>query len=376
MRSVESAASRVTISDRADPWIAWVTFVLVVVGMIFVFDTSYFFSSYNYNDSFRMFYKHLLSVGIGVVLALGLSRCRSDTLERFAFWILGASAVLLALTIVPGIGACAKGACRWIDLGVLRFQPAELAKIGFVISTAAVLTRFGDKLKLPHYGMLPTLLSMGVLGALLLQQPDFGSTALIAAIGVALIFLAGVPVWQVLVLGSGLGVAGGFLVMMEPYRLERLKQFLDPAADPQGMGWQLSNALIAFGSGMVTGQGLGASTQKSGYLPEAHTDFIFSVIGEETGLLGGLFVLSCFALLAWRGFRVAYRHPDRFGQILAAGITLVIVVQATLNIGVVLGMLPTKGIGLPYISYGGSSMIMFLAMTGILLSLSRELRER
>ncbi len=365
----------VTRSDRADPWIGWITALLVVCGTIFVFDTSYFFSSYNYDDSFRMFWKHLFSIVLGVGLAVFTSRRRSESLERWAFVICAVAALLLVAAITPGIGACAKGACRWIDLKVLRFQPAEFAKLGFVVFAASVLTRFSDKLRRPQYGMVPVLGMVGVFGLLLLKQPDFGTTALLGIIGVTLMFLAGVPLWQVLGLGAVMAKVGYELVKLEPYRMKRLMAFLDPTADPQGIGWQLNNALIAFGSGQVTGQGLGASTQKSGYLPEAHTDFIFSVIGEETGLVGGIFVLVCFALLAWRGFRVAYRHPARFGQILAAGLTLLIVMQAMINMGVVLGLLPTKGIGMPYISYGGSSMMIFLAMTGMLLALSRELRD-
>ncbi|MFT4571917.1 MAG: cell division protein FtsW [Hyphomicrobiaceae bacterium] len=375
MAKGQRVSAYVTRADRVDPWIAWLTAALVVCGTIFVFGTSYFFSSYNYDDSLRMFWKHLFSIGVGVVLAVLLSRGRSESLERWALAICAVAAVLLALTLVPGVGACAKGACRWLDLKVLRFQPAEFAKIGFVIFSASVLTRFSDKLKWPHYGMLPVLGMVGLFGVLLLKQPDFGTTALLGVIGVALMFLAGVPAWQVLGLCTIMAKVGYELVKLEPYRMKRLMVFLDPAADPKGMGWQLNNALIAFGSGQVTGQGLGASTQKSGYLPEAHTDFIFSVIGEETGLIGGLFVLVCFGLLGWRGFRVAYKHPARFGQILAAGITLLIVMQAMLNMGVVLGLLPTKGIGMPYISYGGSSMMIFLAMTGMLLALSRELRD-
>ncbi len=371
----ERVSAYVTRTDRVDPWIGWITAVLVVCGSIFVFDTSYFFSSYNYDDSLRMFWKHLFSIGMGIVLAVLASRARSETLERYALPICGLAALLLALSITPGVGACAKGACRWIDLKVLRFQPAEFAKVGFVIFAASVLTRFSDKLKWPQYGMLPVLGMVGVFGALLLKQPDFGTTALLGIIGVSLMFLAGVPAWQVLGLGAVMGKVGYELVKLEPYRMKRLLAFMDPTADPKGIGWQLNNALIAFGSGQVAGQGLGASTQKSGYLPEAHTDFIFSVIGEETGLLGGLFVLLCFGLLAWRGFRVAYKHPARFGQILAAGLTLLIVLQAMINMGVVLGLLPTKGIGMPYISYGGSSMMIFLAMTGMLLALSRELRD-
>ncbi|HYD47481.1 MAG TPA: putative peptidoglycan glycosyltransferase FtsW, partial [Terriglobales bacterium] len=255
-------------------------------------------------------------------------------------------------------------------------QPAEFTKVGFVIVAAAYLTKRADRLRNPFFGIVPVLGTVGVLGGILLMQPDFGTAALLGAIAVLMLFLAGVPVWQLVAPGAAMVAAAAYLVISEPYRFKRLTVFLNPDADPQGVGWQLRQALIAFGSGQVTGQGLGASTQKTGWLPEAHTDFIFSVIGEETGLIGAISIVALFALVAWRGFRIAHRHSEPFAQLLAAALTLIITLQAMINMGVVLGLLPTKGIGLPFISYGGSSMMVFLAAAGILLSLSRELRER
>lgn len=370
-------AVKVRVDDRPDPWIVAVTAALVVCGLIFVFDTSYFFSVHNYGDGYRVVAKHVISILIGAAAMRVMARCPSEWLERRAAWVLGASLAALALTAIPGVATCANGACRWISLaGVFNFQPAEVAKVGFVIFTAAWLTRHADRLRNVAYGLLPICALVGLIGVLLLLQPDFGTAVLVGALAIALMFLAGVPTWQLAGVAS-VGMAGAFfLIKMSPYRVRRFVCFLDPSADPLGVCWQLRQALMAFGSGQLTGQGLGASTQKSGWLPEAHTDFIFSVIGEETGLVGAAVVFIGFAVLAVRGFRVAHRHPDMFGQMLAAGITLVIVMQAMLNMGVILGLLPTKGIGLPYISYGGSSVMVFLASTGLLMALSRELRER
>jgi cell division protein FtsW len=367
---------RVRSSDRPDPWIVALTLVFVALGGLFVFDTSYFFSQRTYGDGYRMISKHAISIVLGGGLLYAFPRCRSDLLERAAKPAFLAAAGLLLLPLLPGIGACTKGACRWISIGPLNVQPAEIAKGAFVLYLAAALTSKGSELRDWRHGVAPTLLVMGVLALVLLAQPDFGSVVLIGIIGVAMMFLAGVPLVQLVLLGVPAAISGASLVVLEPYRLKRFLCFLDPSEDPAGACYQLVQSYRTFGSGGLTGVGMGSSVQKAGYLPEAHTDFIFSVIGEEMGFVGALTVLLCFCLLAYRGFRVAHRHPDRFGQLLAAGITLAIVSQALINMGVVLGLLPTKGLVLPFLSYGGSSMMMSLASIGMLMSLSRELRER
>ncbi len=367
---------RVRIAGNSDPWLFLFVALLATAGVAFVYSASYFISTSDFGDGYRMTVKHIVSGVIGMVLLYVCSRCPSDFLERKAYWIFGLTLPMLLLTIIPGVGECANGACRWVPLGFFNLQPAEFVKVGFIIATCAWLTRVSDRLRNPIYGMAPVFGMVGLLGLVLLSQPDFGTTALLGALSVLLLFLGGVPAWQLAGPTALLSVLAGFLVYLEPYRVKRLVVFLNPDADPQGVGWQLRQALIAFGSGKVFGQGIGASTQKSGWLPEAHTDFIFSVIGEEAGLLGASAIVVLFALLAWRGFRIAHRHSEPFAQLLAAGLTLLITLQAMVNMGVVLGLLPTKGIGLPFLSYGGSSMMAFLAASGILLSLSRELRER
>ena len=376
---VRKAAAKlvvVKLSDGSDPYIMGATFTLVLIGCVFVFDSSYLVAEHMYGNPLRFTLRHLVSITVGLLAALALSRCHSDTLRRLAPWALGFAVLMICTTLIPGVGVCTKGACRWLDLGVFNFQPAELAKPGFILFCAALLSQDSERLRDPRRTLLPILAATGLIGALLLLQPDFGSAALIGALGIGLMFLAGVPLLHVGGVATVGLAAAWLLVFMSPYRWGRITGYLNPEADPLGLNWQLTQGLIAFGSGQLRGLGLGRSTQKSGFVPEVHSDFIFSVIGEEVGFLGSMVVLLCFAVLAFRGFRVAHRHPDAFGQILAAGLTLVITVQAIINMGVVLGLLPTKGIGLPFVSYGGSSLIIFLASTGILLSLSRELRER
>ncbi len=368
-------------SGRPDPWILTMTGLLVFCGSVFVLDTTFFYADYRYDDAYRLIFKHGISIVLGLILLVLCSNCGSKRLRTLAPYLMVISAALLLLTMVPGVRACANNACRWIPLGPMQFQPAEPVKIAFVITLAAWLTRHQEQLHKVHLGILPPLILMGALGLVLLEQPDFGTTALLAILAVGMMFLAGVPVWQVLSLGGVLTGAAAILIAQSPYRLERIKSwiatlFSSQDLDVQDAGWQLHQAKIAFGSGELDGIGLGASTQKWGWLPEAHTDFIFSVIGEETGLLGAAVILGLFLMLAARGYIVANRHSDMFGKLVAAGITLVVLVQALINIGVVLGLLPTKGIGLPFVSYGGSSMMIFLAAAGLLMSLSRELRER
>ncbi len=379
-RSIEAALAlprvSVRMSDRPDPWLVGLVALLTTLGLIFVFDASTFVSNYHFGDNYRMILKHTVSALFGAVLLWVCSRCPSDFLKERAYWLFAASIPLVIATLIPHVGIEVNGARRWIPLGVFNLQPSEFVKISFVIASAAWLDSVSDRARNPLYTIFPVLGAFGVIGAILLGQPDFGTTALMAGIAVVMLLLGGVPLWQLAVPAMALGGAGFALIWTSEYRWNRVMAFLNPEADPLGAGYHLLQALAAFGSGGVAGQGLGNSTSKSGYLPEPHTDFIFAVIGEETGLIGGTIIVVLFGLLAWRGFRIAHRHSDHFAQLLAAGLTLIIVLQAMINIAVVLGMLPTKGIGLPFISYGGSSIMAFLSIAGLLLSLSRELRER
>ena len=379
-RSIEAALAlprvAVRISDRPDPWVVGLVAILTVLGLIFVFDASTYISNFHFGDSYRMILKHAVSAAFGVVLLWICSRCPSDFLRRRAYWLFAASIPLVAATLIPHVGIEVNGARRWIPFGLFNLQPSEFLKISYVIMIAAWMEQVSERVRNPLYTILPVMTVFGLVGAMLLGQPDFGTTALLGGLAVLMLLLGGVPWWQLFVPASGLIGAGFWLIWTSEYRWNRVMAFVDPEKDPLGAGYHLLQALTAFGSGGLAGQGLGASTSKSGYLPEPHTDFIFSVIGEETGLVGSAAIVVLFGLLAWRGFRIAHRHSEPFAQLLAAGLTLIIVLQAMINIGVVLGLLPTKGIGLPFISYGGSSIMAFLSIGGLLLSLSRELRER
>ncbi len=375
-RGRRTSRIRVTASDRPDPWLVAVTVFLTLAGLLLVLDTTYFVSLSRYGDGYSMVTRQAVALVLGFLVMIVLTRCRSDWLERIAAPLFFGSLLLTVLPLVDGVGRCANNACRWIALGPVRMQPAELAKTAFVVYAAAALARKAGKLRDWRYGLGPTLAVMAVLRGLLVVQPHFGTAVLIFVLGFAIMFLAGVPLRQLLVVVLAAAAVAAILVRTADYRRDRLTCFLDPWEEPTGACYQLVQSYRTFASGGFVGNGIGASTQKAGWLPEAHTDFIFSIVGEETGLIGPAFVLLGFCLLAYRGLRVANRHPELFGQLLAAGITLALVGQALINMGVVLGLLPTKGLVLPFISYGGTSLLVTLASMGILLGLSRELRER
>jgi cell division protein FtsW len=281
-----------------------------------------------------------------------------------------ASVVALALVLIPGIGLERGGARRWLGLGGFSLQPSELTKLAVVLFLARALSRKRDQLR-QISSVLSILAVVGLCAGLILLQPDFGTATILCALVYLMLFVAGAHPLHL----AGLGVAGaaalGLLATLAEYRMRRLLCFLDPWADSQGCGFQLVQSLIAVGSGGATGVGLGQSRQKMFYLPEAHTDFIFSLVGEELGLVGALCVLALFGLIAVRGFRVASRHPDPFASLLAFGLTLMVVLSAVVNVGVVLGLLPTKGLPLPFVSYGGSALLGAMIAAGMLAALSR-----
>lgn len=363
-------------NGRADPSLVWLTVLFVTLGILLVFDTTYFRSKMYYDSGFQMLAKHLVSIVMGVALLGVLARRRSSTIRLWARPVLALSVVLLVLTHVPGIKHCANGACRWVNLGPLNFQPAELVKLAFVVVVAGHLCSVQKRVHEWRYGIIPVIALMAALQLILVLQPDFGTVVLLGALAVSLMFLAGVPPLKLGLLCLPLVMGAVLLVQLEPYRLRRFLCFLDPSQDPLGACYQLKQSFRTFASGSYTGIGLGSSLQKSGWLPEAHTDFVFAIVGEEGGLAGASFVLLLFVVFVYRGLRIAYRHPEPFGQLLAAGLTLTIAIQVLINMGVVLGLLPTKGLALPFLSYGNSSMLATLASVGMLLALSRELRER
>jgi len=362
---------RLVVNFGPDPWLLLGVGTLVGLGAIMVFNVSWFHGQ-EMGDAMHFFRKHVTSIVLGVIAATITSRIPSARLRQLAYPMLAIAIFLLIAVLVPGLGVRRSGAQRWFPLGPLSFQPTEIAKFAVVLYLAASIVRKGDRMRELVMGVVPHFVTIGVIAGLSLLEPDFGTAALVTAICVMMLYVGGARLLHIALLGSVALPGLVWVVIMEPYRLARVTTFLDYTKDPQGMGFQLLQSLISFGSGGVSGVGLGQSEQKMFFLPAAHTDFIFSVIGEEFGLVGAFVVMALFVVVGARGLRIAARHPDPFASLLAFGTTVLIVLQGALNMGVVLGCLPTKGLALPFISYGGSAMMIVLAEVGVLLSLARE----
>jgi cell division protein FtsW len=341
---------------------------LSAIGLIMVFSASPTMAL-KLGDSYYFLKRHILYLLLGFsALYLG-TRLDLALLRQRANVIFAVSFILLILVYIPGVGQEISGASRWIDLGLISFQPSELMKLAVVLLLADLLTKTGDKLK-TIAGLLPPLLITGLIAGLIIAQPDMGTAITIAGTAFIMLFVAGAQLAHLGVL-CALG-AGGILMLslVSPYRLRRLMAFLDPWQDPQGIGFQVIQSLLAVGSGGLFGLGLGASRQKFFYLPQQFTDFIFAILCEELGFIGAATVVFLFALLLAGGIRVAYRAADQFHSLLAIGLTAWLTIQATINIMVVLSLLPTTGIPLPFISYGGTATIINLFAVGIILNVS------
>ncbi|MEJ2518933.1 MAG: putative lipid II flippase FtsW [Desulfuromonadales bacterium] len=345
---------------------------LTCLGVVMVFSSSSIMAVRDYGDSLFFLKRQGAYALFGFGVMALLMRINLDLLRKAAWPVLGCCALLLVIVLIPGLGKKVGGAARWIRLGGLTFQPAEFVKLGLVLFMAHSLARKQDKVKSFRFGFLPYMLILAVLLSLLLAQPDLGSALTLGIVAVAMLLVAGSRLKYL----AGIALISlpflYFMVMNVDYRRRRILAFLNPWEDPSNTGFQIIQSWIAFGSGGAFGQGLGESKQKLFYLPEAHTDFIFSVIGEELGFIGVLVIAAMFMLLILRGMRTALNAPNEFSCLLAFGITLLIGLQAFVNMAVVMGMVPTKGLALPFISYGGISLVTTLAAIGILLNVSRH----
>jgi cell division protein FtsW len=354
-----------------DRWLFFTVGLLAVGGLLIVGSASNYVAM-DYGKSPTAYYvKHLLHLALGFVALIAMLSVPYQRLaeRRVMLGLLGGC--LISLVVVLGMPA-AGGAHRWIPVGPLQFQPSEFAKLLTVVFMAFVLSRKEPEVNNLWKVPLPCFMVVGTMAFLVVIEPDLGSAVILVATAVLMIFVAGLN-WKSIAVVSGSGVAALVVsVLAKEYRLERIKAFLDPSVDSLGASFQLNQSLIAIGSGGLTGAGLGQGQQKAFFLPAVHTDFIFSVIGEELGLLGTLTLLVAFMLLFWRGMRAAVRAPDRFGFYLALGVTNLLVLQALVNMSVCLGLLPTKGLPLPFISYGGSSLVASMAATGLLLNVSQH----
>ena len=294
-------------------------------------------------------------------------------LKGFGYLLLPAVALLLFVVLLPGVGDTVGGSQRWIRLGFTDFQPSELAKFALILFAADVFARKEEStfLEFSHTA-LPMLPAIGILAGLIMMQPDLGTTMLLAFIAIGMLFVAGAPLRHIIpigFLGAGLAIGAG---LAAPYRRERILAFMDPWKDPLESGYHAIQSMIALGSGGFFGVGLGASRQKWSYIPNAHTDFIYAIIGEELGLVGTFGVLGLFLFLAFMGIRTAVRAPDRFGMLIASGITIWISLQALVNMGAVTSSLPITGIPLPLVSFGGTSLVVSLAAMGVLLNIAKQ----
>ncbi|MDD7173642.1 MAG: putative lipid II flippase FtsW [Clostridiales bacterium] len=355
-----------------DKTVVTIMVLLLVLGLITLFSATYYQRAAT-GDALSAVKKQLIGIGLGAVACAVLSRVpyRVYREPRVTLTLLALSALLLVLVIIPGIGVSINGSRRWLSLFGLSMQPSELAKYAMVIFMAGALDRRGEALGSLLGGVLPLLVVPGVMFLLILEQPNLSTGGSILICALIMLFCAGLKKRHMALLSvMGLGV-GAFYAWSAPYRRERLLSFRDPFAKMSDEGYQLSQSLIALGSGGVLGMGLGQGKQKFAYLPYPESDFIFAIVGEDFGLLGCTAVLALFAAFVFAGLRVSLSCRDRYGCLLGAGITSMIGLQAFINMGVVTGILPTTGLPLPFFSAGGTSVTMIMAAAGILLNISR-----
>jgi cell division protein FtsW len=347
---------------------------LVVGGIVMVYSSSSIVALKTYDDPSYFMKRQIMWAIIGLALMAIATRLDHTILrdKRVVIALLVISLLLLAVTLIPGVGRVVNGARRWLPLGVISFQPSELAKFSIVVYMSYYIVKKGKELRNFMNGLFPAYVVVGVFLLAVILQPDFGTAMTIAGVACIMLFAGGA---NLLHLAGTFVAALPFLfvgVMHSEYRARRIFSFLDPWADPHGAGHQIIQSFLAIGSGGVFGRGLGEGRQKLLFLPERHSDFIYAVIGEELGLIGALAVVALFLVILWRGVRIALIVRDPFSRMLALGITLMISFQGMINMAVVTGLLPTKGIVLPLVSYGGSSLVITMAALGVLLNISKE----
>ncbi len=360
---------------QPDLTLALTTLMLLATGLVLIYSSSAILSLGRHQDSYFFIKRQLVFAVLGVVALVVILRQDWAELRGWSGLFMIAVLGLLALTLVPHVGIVAGGARRWLGFGAFRIQASELAKIALVLfaadrlSTPAPATGFSWKA-----GKAPVVLAAVLAAGLTLREPDFGSAVMMLGIVAAMLFAAGLRL-KFFVIPFLLAVpAGGFFILHSAYRMRRIAAFLDPWKDPNGVGFQITHSLMAFGTGGLAGQGLGEGKQKLYYLPEPHTDFIFSTAGEEFGFAGCLILMLMFMVLLWRGMMISLKNQDSFLKLASFGITLMLGFQILLNLWVVLGLFPTKGTTLPFLSYGGSALTVDLVAVGLLLNFSKDLK--
>lgn len=361
-----------SVPGKADSIISGVVFVLLVFGLVMISSAGVVVSKYRFEQDYH-FFIHQLLMGVlpGILMLLVVQKIKYTFWKKNSLFLFLISLLFLVFIFIPGFGIKLLGASRWLNLGPISFQPTEMVKLTLIIYLASWMESVGVKIKSFSEGLIPFVVIVGLIGYLIILQPDIGTLGAILFIAVSMFFIAGASINSIFIL-IGAGVSLLFLLIkLEPYRLNRLLAYLNPGIDPQGIGYQINQALIALGSGGIFGLGLGHSRQKYNYLPEPIGDSIFAIIGEELGLIGTAFLIFLFVLFAMRGFKIARNAPDKFSSLVAVGISSWIIFQALINIMAIVGLIPLTGIPLPFISYGSTSLVFIMIGVGILLNISK-----
>ncbi|MGD6964957.1 stage V sporulation protein E [Rossellomorea vietnamensis] len=351
-----------------------VTLSLLAIGLIMVYSASAVWADYKFDDTFFFAKRQMLFAGVGILAMFFIMNVDYWTWRTWGKVIIIICFVLLVMVLIPGVGVLRNGSRSWIGVGAFSIQPSEFMKLAMIAFLAKFLSENQKYITSFRKGLVPSLLLVFVAFGMIMLQPDLGTGTVMVGTAVVMVFIAGAKISHFAMMGLA-GLAGfAALVLSAPYRIKRITSFLDPWEDPLGSGFQMIQSLYAIGPGGLLGLGLGESRQKFFYLPEPQNDFIFAILAEELGFIGGSLVLLLFSLLLWRGIRIALGAPDLYGSFLAVGIVSMIAIQVMINVGVVTGLMPVTGITLPFLSYGGSSLTLMLLAVGVLLNISRYAR--
>jgi cell division protein FtsW len=364
------AAGARTVAAAQDAQLLFPVLFLVGIGIVMVYSASSAIAVKKFGSDYYFLKKQALFAVVGIVALVGCRHIPYTVYRPLAYPLLAVSVLLLIAVLLPPFGVTAGGSSRWLRLGPVRFQPSEFARIALIVYMAYSLERKSDKIRELGVGFVPHVVVLGVLSALILKQPDFGSVAILAMLTWVMMFVGGVRLTYLMSACAVMAVGAALAITHAGYRTRRLMSFLDPWQYSSDAGYQIVHSLMAFGSGGWWGAGIGNGVQKLFYLPEPHTDFIFSVIGEELGVAGVLLIIVLYLLIVWKGVRIARHAPDLFGCYLAIGLTAALGLQICINMGVTLGLLPTKGLTLPFLSYGGTSLVLNMATVGILMNIA------
>lgn len=357
---------------KFDKWLFFTVLIIMSFGVLMIYSSSYIWAEYRFNNEFHYVIYQGAFVIIGVVLMIVLSKIPHEFYYKNANKMLLFAFVLLILVLIPGIGSVRNGSRSWFGIGGFGVQPSEFAKLSLIVFASKYLEKSNKFLKDYKKGVIPILLILLLTFGLIMLEPDFGTGMILVVSIIALLFVAGVNMKFFLYLGIIGAIGIVVLILIAPYRMDRITSFLDPWSDPLGTGFQIIQSLYAIGPGGLLGMGLFNSRQKHFYLPEPQTDFIFSIISEELGVLGVILVTSLFGIIMYRGIKIALKQERLFSKYLAFGLTFQIIIQTLLNLMVVIGLIPVTGVTLPFLSYGGSSLLISCLSIGIILNISRK----